>query len=98
MKRKILTGIVIISVGLFVTSCNGNKKIKVEVKTEKQENGDSDKEMKQSETAAVEYQCPMKCEGDKTYHEPGSCPVCKMDLKKVEGGTEESGHEGHDHE
>ncbi len=98
MKRKILTGIVIISVGLFVTSCNGNKKIKVEVKTEKQENGDSDKEMKQSETAAVEYQCPMKCEGDKTYHEPGSCPVCKMDLKEVKKGDKEEGHEGHDHE
>ncbi len=30
------------------------------------------------------YQCPMQCEGDKTYDEPGSCPVCKMDLKAVE--------------
>ena len=98
MKRKILTGIVIISVGLFVASCNGNKKIKVEVKTEKQENGDSDKEMKQSETAAVEYQCPMKCEVDKTYHEPGSCPVCKMDLKEVKKEDAEGDHEGHDHE
>jgi protein SCO1/2 len=29
------------------------------------------------------YQCPMQCEGDKTYDEPGSCPVCKMDLKAV---------------
>ncbi|WP_008635437.1 SCO family protein [Bizionia argentinensis] len=30
------------------------------------------------------YQCPMECEGDKTYTEPGSCPVCKMDLTLVE--------------
>ena len=30
------------------------------------------------------YQCPMKCEGEKTYHEKGSCPVCKMDLQKLE--------------
>ena len=36
------------------------------------------------ETAMNTYQCPMKCEEDKTYGEEGSCPVCKMDLKKVE--------------
>jgi Cu2+-exporting ATPase len=30
------------------------------------------------------YQCPMKCEGDKTYHEPGNCPVCNMKLMPVE--------------
>lgn len=29
------------------------------------------------------YQCPMKCEGDKTYSRPGECPVCKMHLKKL---------------
>jgi len=29
------------------------------------------------------YQCPMDCEKGKTYKEEGSCPVCKMDLKKV---------------
>ena len=30
-----------------------------------------------------QYACPMKCEGDKTYAEAGTCPVCKMDLKEV---------------
>ncbi|MCK3683772.1 copper-translocating P-type ATPase [Maribellus sp. YY47] len=30
------------------------------------------------------YYCPMRCEGDKMYDEPGNCPVCGMDLKKVE--------------
>ncbi|WP_034042777.1 SCO family protein [Wocania ichthyoenteri] len=30
------------------------------------------------------YQCPMKCEGEKTFNEPGSCSVCKMDLKQIE--------------
>ncbi|OBX25594.1 protein SCO1/2 [Gelidibacter algens] len=34
------------------------------------------------------YQCPMACEGDKTYEEPGSCPVCNMDLEAVETVTE----------
>ena len=26
------------------------------------------------------FYCPMHCEGDKTYDEPGDCPVCGMDL------------------
>jgi Cu(I)/Ag(I) efflux system membrane fusion protein len=43
-------------------------------------------------TAATAYQCPMKCEGEKTYPQPGACPVCKMDLKPVEMSA------GHDHE
>ena len=38
----------------------------------------------QSETltkkAEAEYYCPMRCEGDKTYPEPGDCPVCGMHL------------------
>jgi Cu2+-exporting ATPase len=26
------------------------------------------------------FYCPMRCEGEKTYPEPGDCPVCGMDL------------------
>ena len=26
------------------------------------------------------YYCPMHCEGDKTYNQPGDCPVCGMHL------------------
>jgi ABC-type metal ion transport system substrate-binding protein len=32
---------------------------------------------------AAKYQCPMKCEGEKTYDSAGTCPLCKMDLKEV---------------
>jgi len=31
----------------------------------------------------VKYQCPMDCEKGKLYDQPGSCPVCKMDLTAV---------------
>ncbi|WP_237275427.1 SCO family protein [Tenacibaculum ovolyticum] len=31
----------------------------------------------------ITYQCPMKCEGEKTFTDKGSCSVCKMDLKLV---------------
>ena len=32
---------------------------------------------------AAKYYCPMKCEGEKTYGQPGRCPVCNMKLKEV---------------
>ncbi|MDG1040534.1 MAG: SCO family protein [Polaribacter sp.] len=41
------------------------------------------KETNEKKVALIEYQCPMKCEGEKTYHKEGSCPVCKMDLKPI---------------
>jgi hypothetical protein len=42
----------------------------------------------------LKYQCPMKCEGDKTYYEPGNCPVCNMKLVLV-GGHDHGGHQYH---
>ncbi|WP_325263968.1 heavy metal translocating P-type ATPase [Flavobacterium sp.] len=34
-------------------------------------------------SASGKYYCPMFCEGDKVYDEPGDCPVCGMDLVKA---------------
>ncbi|AWM15348.1 heavy metal transporter [Flavobacterium sediminis] len=47
----------------------------------------------------TKYACPMKCEGDKTYDEAGSCPKCGMDLEAVEAHdhSEMNHEEGHDH-
>lgn len=39
---------------------------------------------KKSMTKSIHYQCPMKCEGDKTYHAKGVCPVCNMQLQKLD--------------
>jgi P-type Cu+ transporter len=33
--------------------------------------------------AGAKYFCPMKCEGEKVYNEPGNCPVCHMKLVPV---------------
>lgn len=46
------------------------------------------------ETENTPFQCPMDCEIGKVYSEPGSCPVCKMDLRQKEakipaGATDE---------
>jgi len=32
----------------------------------------------------VAYICPMKCEGEKTYHEPGKCSVCGMAMVETD--------------
>ena len=40
--------------------------------------------MKNSNTVADSvYECPMKCEGEKTYNKAGKCPVCNMKLKPI---------------
>ncbi|NHF61498.1 copper-translocating P-type ATPase [Flavobacteriaceae bacterium TP-CH-4] len=38
------------------------------------------KEEKPKSTVTGTFYCPMRCEGDKTYDQPGDCPVCGMDL------------------
>lgn len=48
-------------------------------------------------TAVVKYQCPMKCEGHKTYAKEGKCPVCTMNLAKVDTKKATTGNEGHTH-
>jgi heavy metal translocating P-type ATPase len=40
--------------------------------------------VKNERESGGKYFCPMRCEEDKTYDEPGDCPVCGMDLKKEE--------------
>jgi predicted transcriptional regulator len=93
--------------GFSFTSCNETKKeteeVVTEVTEETTETVDAAKEVVSEELAMAVYQCPMKCEAEKTYAEAGTCPKCEMDLKKVEVAAEESAaveesHEGHDHE
>ena len=38
---------------------------------------------KSKEQQETKYQCPMHCEGNKTYNQPGVCPVCNMQLVLV---------------
>lgn len=41
-------------------------------------------DMHQNTDIGDKYYCTMLCEGDKTYPEPGDCPVCGMHLIKLE--------------
>ncbi|MDC9723948.1 MAG: heavy metal-binding domain-containing protein [Urechidicola sp.] len=88
MKKVILSVALIAAIGF--TSCTSEKKTdKDEVQKEEVQKSESHKD----EMAIAEYQCPMKCEDEKTYADKDhKCPVCKMDLKEVK--QEES--ENHD--
>ena len=45
------------------------------------------------ETAAMHYQCPMKCEGEKTYAKNGKCPVCNMQMKPVKAAVAQAAYQ-----
>ncbi|MBI5764785.1 MAG: hypothetical protein HZA51_14810 [Planctomycetes bacterium] len=40
------------------------------------------------------FACPMKCEGDKTYPQPGNCPKCGMVLADVKSHMDHSAKHG----
>ena len=81
MKKNILWVALATALAFSFSACNNS--------SEKASTGQS--------SATEAYQCPMKCEGDKTYNKPGQCPKCNMDLVKVEIGTSGENHEGHQH-
>ena len=108
MKKRFVTGLFLLSFVLFALSCKehkGEEKQNEHEAIEKHQH-DADTDHSESELASVEFQCPMNCEDEKTYTKPGSCPVCKMDLKEVEKEEEleesekvdHQDHTGHDHD
>lgn len=46
-------------------------------------------------TEKVAYQCPMKCEEEKTYDKEGTCPVCKMKLREKSSESDHHEHKNH---
>jgi len=37
-----------------------------------------------NESTKVAFQCPMECQVDTAYSQKGKCPICDMDLVKIE--------------
>ncbi len=81
MKKAIFVLVAVLSVTVLFTSCKETKKGEVKKEEVKKENVEMHNHDKGDMMAAAVYQCPMDCEKGKTYDKPGSCPVCKMDLK-----------------
>ena len=89
MRKIMIAAFLLMGLAVIATSCeNSKKKSAVENKEVIEHDGhDHDSEAHEhsdSDAVAAVYQCPMKCEGEKTYDEKGSCPVCKMDIKEIE--------------
>ena len=88
MKKIVMTLMMVFGLGLLFSSCEKPKKENGEEKQEAIKHDDQGQDVDVhehgDELAMTVYQCPMQCEGDKTYSEKGSCPVCEMDLKELE--------------
>ncbi|MBE9490726.1 MAG: hypothetical protein IMY67_10565 [Bacteroidetes bacterium] len=98
MKKLVFAIAVVLTVGFTLTSCKSEVKKEVEEATEevvKEAEEVVEETIQEAEVAMATYQCPMKCEGEKTYDKPGQCPTCKMDLAEVksEGEAEEQEQE-----
>ena len=89
MKKQFISLSVTLIITFAMTSC-GSKSTTPQTTTSNTEQMAVDTAGASKPMAAV-YQCPMKCEGEKTYDKPGKCPKCGMDMKEMEN------HEGHDH-
>jgi hypothetical protein len=95
MKKNVFNTVLLV-VFLAVISCNEAKKeeqkMEEPVVTETQTTATQETTATE-EAALAPYQCPMKCEQEKSYAEKGNCPVCKMELKELAAADMETGHD-----
>lgn len=95
MKKEFKMLLLILAIGFVFAACGDGKKeeaVHQDAPVEDKHAHEHEKVDHGYEVAMSAYQCPMKCEGDKTYDEQGACPACKMDLKeiKVSSNNEQS--------
>jgi len=95
MKKNVFNTVLLV-VFLAVISCNEAKKeeqkMEEPVVTETQTTA-TEETTTTEEAALASYQCPMKCEQEKSYAENGNCPVCKMELKELAASAVETDHD-----
>jgi hypothetical protein len=80
MKKIILVFAIIFSTSIVFTACKSEKK-------------EVEKEQVSTDKVKTVYQCPMKCEKEKTYEKEGICPVCEMKLREKKTSEEDENHE-----
>ena len=88
MRKRTIFWSAILGMSLVVASCQTSKREKTDEKSMEEQVQGTEVHDHESDMATAHYQCPMRCEGEKTYPEPGSCPKCKMDLKAVSPESE----------
>ncbi|MCF6294893.1 MAG: hypothetical protein L3J25_04305 [Flavobacteriaceae bacterium] len=91
MRKSILLFTLLLSLSVIAVSCKDSKKeAETKTKVEQTELGVEKADLAMNDV----YHCIMDCENGKTYDKEGACPVCKMNLKKVE--KEEEGNHQHE--
>jgi len=81
MMKKITAKVFIVLLAWFIlNSCNNSQTNADNEQSKTELNSDT---LKLKDQTKREYQCPMKCEEDKTYAEAGICPECEMDLAEL---------------
>ncbi|MBC3539409.1 heavy metal-binding domain-containing protein [Rufibacter sediminis] len=73
MRKTFLAGAILLSTLGTVSSCNNSSTT--------EQPGTSATADTAASKEQMAYICPMECEGSASM-EPGTCPVCKMDLEK----------------
>lgn len=91
-KQFVLFTTLVFCIGILFNSCKEGKE------KHKDEHSSGVEHASQKADIALNdlYQCPMNCEDGKTYDEEGNCPVCAMELKKLEGKHKHDDGEVHD--
>ena len=72
MKKGLFTLAIIFTFGILITSCKTSEK-KEHDKVHVKEHLHAEKTV---------YQCPMKCEEEKTYEKEGTCPANHAPIEK----------------
>ncbi|MDO8367240.1 MAG: heavy metal-binding domain-containing protein, partial [Saprospiraceae bacterium] len=75
MKNMFLAGLALSLLALAFTACKTDHSKQAANTTE-------------AAAPGTKYICPMNCEKGKTYDQPGSCPVCHMDLEPMKAEVE----------
>ncbi len=82
IKKAFFTLLIGSAFFIGTTACGGetNEETTVESTEVEESHEGHNHDAESTESVELAYYCPMECEGDKTYEETGSCPVCGMDL------------------
>jgi Heavy metal binding domain len=94
MKKSVMLLVLVFCISIIAMSCKDSKKeAGPETEVEQTVLGVEKADLALNDV----YQCPMGCDDGKTYDKEGVCPVCNMDLKKVEKEDKKSDSENEEH-
>lgn len=93
---KLTSSLIIFASAFIISSCgSGEQNADSNVSTDTVKVAAGPTEITDMTGVTAYYECPMKCEGKK-FAEAGACPVCGMELVKVDTAATPEEHHDHD--